>query len=303
MLAAPHAAEDTKVSQTLKTLPAPTLRRRLFAVGLEAPGRRSAHLHALQPEALRDVVQAAANALLGLGRRPLGAAHSHDHLRPVGARRHLRGAADVHLAVGSLGRRWGERAAEARQRLSAWEQIVLPAPVSPGKQFHKHPRLRGLLQRHSDGSLVVRSNSEPTAAEGVQAPQGWRGRRGAKDVGIGLAVEEPLWRTRVTVCRGFCLVSVTSCWLSAALWFLICLSCGLGKPEGGFYAATLSVSSPFHAVCLPRPATRRAYLGSFLRGRDGSFYPHLLRLCDCPNFVFTFVWLYYSTCAVDPTAP
>ncbi|KAG5205360.1 hypothetical protein MJG53_008778 [Ovis ammon polii x Ovis aries] len=89
---------------------------------------------------------------------------------------------------------------------------------------------------------------------------------------MGLAVREPLWRTGATLCGGFCRVSFTSCWLSAALWFLTCLPGGLGKPEGGFYATTLSVSSPFYAVRLPRPATRRASLGSFLRGRNGSFY-------------------------------
>ncbi|XDA78804.1 hypothetical protein R6Z07F_008873 [Ovis aries] len=57
---------------------------------------------------------------------------------------------------------------------------------------------------------------------------------------MGLAVREPLWRTGATLCGGFCRVSFTSCWLSAALWFLTCLPGGLGKPEGGFYATTLS---------------------------------------------------------------
>lgn len=124
--------------------------------GLKAPPpAQSSHLQTLLLEALRDVVQAAADALLGLGRRLLGAAHPHGDLRPVWARRHLRGATHVHLAGRGLGLCRGERVAEDGQRFSARDHIVLPAPVSPGNQFHEHPRLRSLWQRHSDGGWVT----------------------------------------------------------------------------------------------------------------------------------------------------
>ena len=55
------------------------------------------------------------------------------------------------------------------------------------------------MQRHSDGSLVVRSNSEPTAAEGVQGLKAGAARRkGYRDGlgGPGAAVEDGSYAVR-----------------------------------------------------------------------------------------------------------
>lgn len=141
------------------------------AVGLEAPPRQGSHLQTLQLKALRDVVQAAANALLDLGRRLLGAVDAHRYLRPVGDRRHLRGATYVHLPGCILGLCRGEGTAEAGQRIAVRDETVLLAPGSPGNQFHEHARLRGLLQRHGDGSWVSTATRSRRWLKGPARPR------------------------------------------------------------------------------------------------------------------------------------
>lgn len=105
------------------------------------------------------------------------------------------------------------------------------------------------------------ATQEPTRSKGSKAS---RLARGAAQRISGWA-----WRSGsrredgATLCGGFCCVSFTSCWLSAALWFLTCLPCGLGKSWGRFLCDhPLSELPSTPSVCPRRRAVHPSEVSS-----------------------------------------